>query len=116
MGKRVQLRWRGGLKAKNGNSSSWGRNSRWYQAPRSRVNRTGSNSQKNLGGWSVKTTQYNTQPAAHSQDTNTGRGKGKDGDYERRKEDTRSSFYSFQIPVLLLVINNSNIINRISVQ
>ncbi len=35
----------------------------------------------------VKTTQYSTQPAAHSQDTNTGRGKGEDGDYERRRED-----------------------------
>ncbi len=59
---------------------------------------------------------YSTQPAAHSQDTNTDRGKGEDGDYERRKEDSRSSFYSFQIPVLLLVINNSNLFNRISVQ
>ncbi len=36
---------------------------------------------------SVKTTQYSTQPAAHSQDTNTGRGKEEDGDCERRRED-----------------------------
>ncbi len=65
---------------------------------------------------------YSTQPAAHSQDTNTntGRGKGEDGDYERGKEDSRSSFSSFQIPVLLLVINYSNLftmnIYNISVQ
>jgi hypothetical protein len=30
---------------------------------------------------------YSTQPAAHSQDTNTGRSKGEDGDYERSRED-----------------------------
>jgi hypothetical protein len=37
----------------------------------------------------VKATQYSTQPAARSQDTNTntGRGKGEDGDCERRRED-----------------------------
>ncbi len=41
----------------------------------------------------VKTTQYSTQPAAHSQDTNTGRGKGEDGDYdERRREDGNLPF------------------------
>jgi hypothetical protein len=56
----------------------------------------------------VKTTQYSTQPAAHSQDTNTGRGKGEDGDCERRREDgdlpfpkLKSLYYYWQLIILI---------------
>jgi hypothetical protein len=58
----------------------------------------------------VKTTQYSTQPASQSQDTNTGRGKGEDGDYyERRREDgdlpsfpkLKSLYYYWPLTILI---------------
>jgi hypothetical protein len=57
----------------------------------------------------VKTTQqYSTQPAAHSQDTNTGRGKGEDGDCERRRGDgdlpfpkLKSRYYYWSLIILI---------------
>jgi hypothetical protein len=51
---------------------------------------------------------YSTQPAAHSQDTNTGRGTGEDGDCERRREDgdlpfpkLKSLYYYWSLIILI---------------
>jgi hypothetical protein len=51
---------------------------------------------------------YSTQPAAHSQDTNTSRGKGEDSDYDRRKKDgdlpfpkLKSLYYYWRLIILI---------------
>jgi hypothetical protein len=61
---------------------------------------------------------YSAQPAAHIQDTNTGRSKGEDGDYERRGEDgdlpfpKLKSLYYYWSLIILIYFNRISVHNK----